>query len=247
MLVREIIPVIGIKVYDEKELEKLGEHLTLLQRMDAWVQLASSWRLLEEVGVGEITDTLIDYEVNLASVKLEYSMPFDSAYFEKVAVIADESKGRTIIVSGSPDFYKADMEKIYEIASIYKVKVLFEPSTPADYNGIYSLLAPFMGGILGLSIVQEHYPSTDSLTSQIRRYLQITKNLEISNYKDVEPAPLLIPFKYNNPKLLRFLVRNRFEGFLTVNYERSAVDVRWLVREFLNLREQLATLEEKED
>ena len=63
----------------------------------------------------------------------------------------------------------------------------------------------------------------------------------------VEPAPLLIPFKYNNPKLLRFLVRNRFEGFLTVNYERSAVDVRWLVREFLNLREQLATLEEKED
>lgn len=241
-----IIPVLGLKIRDEREVDVLNRRLSAMEKMGVWIQLESSWEVYSDVGVGEITDAFTENDVNLASIKFEYKGVFDPEIFEKIASIADEAAGRTIIVSGPLQVSLPDIEKIYEIAAMYKVKVLFEPQTVNGYRPVYAMLTRFIGGVLGLSMVQEVYSSTEHFTSSISRYLQITKNLVISNYKGDKPAPLLIPSEYNNPKLLRFLVKNGYEGFLTVFYGKHTVDDRWLLRELLGLKEQLSALEEKE-
>ncbi len=243
----KIIPVAGLAVTSSAGFGELAKRLSAMENTGAWVQVVSSWDILLEEGVGEIVDAFYDYNLNLASLKFEYPSGFNTDGFEKIALIADESAGRTVIITRPGQISEENFEEIYDVAATYKVKVLLEPSSVEECKRVYNLMRRFAGGVLGLSLTEEDYPSTEYFTGVLRNYLQITKNLNISNYENGRPAPLLIPSDYNNPKLLRFLLKQNFEGFLTLFYGKSNVDDLWLFKQLLSLREQLASLEEKED
>ncbi|QOJ79576.1 hypothetical protein IG193_03720 [Infirmifilum lucidum] len=242
-----IIPVAGLAVTSNAGFEELARRLSTIENTGAWVQVVSSWDVLLDEGVGEVVDAFYDYNLNLASLKFEYTSGFNADGFEKIALIADESAGRTVIIAKPGWIPEEDFEQIYDVAATYKVKVLLEPSSMEECKRVYDLIKRFIGGVLGLSLTEEDYPSTEYFTGVLKNYLQITKNLNISNYENGRPAPLLIPSDYNNPKLLRFLLKQNFEGFLTLFYGKSSVDDLWLFKQLLTIREHLASLEEKED
>ncbi|MGB9709297.1 MAG: hypothetical protein ACP5II_04815 [Infirmifilum sp.] len=244
---QHVVPAVGIRVEDEESLGKLPNRLSRFETSHVWVQLISSYKFFSDMGVSDITDVFIDHDVNIASLKFESVGEIDQEVFEKIITIADETKGRTIIISRPLSLSSTTLERIYELAAMYKVKILLEPEKPENLKQISSIIGSFMGGILGLSLVQEKYSSTETFISSIRGYLQVARNIEISNYDGTEPAPILIPSQYNNPMLLRFLMRNQFEGFLTICYSKRMTDDTWLLRELFSLKEQLATLSEKED
>lgn len=240
-----VVPVIGLKAVNSEELRALSWRLAELREPDLWVQIISKWEVLAEEGVSEVVDAFHDSGVNLASIKFEFTDNFDVEEFERILLMADESAGRTVIVRPGEGVI-AYLEEIHDISAIYKVKVLLEPGSVKACRKVYEGIEGMIGGVIGLSLVEEDFSDTESFMANLKKYLRITRNLNISNYEGDKPAPALIPSQYNNPRLLRFLVSSGYEGFLTLHYGRASVSDAWLLRELLSLREQLASLEEKQ-
>ncbi|PLJ78337.1 hypothetical protein [Infirmifilum sp. SLHALR2] len=242
-----IIPVAGLAVFSESDFEELDRRLSLMEGTGAWIQIVTTWNTLVAESVGEVVDAFYDRNLYLASLRFGYVAGIDVEDFEKICMMADESAGRTIIILRPGEISSRELERMYDVAATYKVKVLLEPGNPSELRRVSRAIGSFAGGVMGLSMTEEDYPSTDSFAEALRNNLQITRNLNISNYEEGQPASILIPSQYNNPKLLRFLVKQRFEGFLTLFYGRGSVDDAWLIRQILSLKEQLASLEEGED
>ncbi|MEM1631978.1 MAG: hypothetical protein QXX83_07590 [Thermofilum sp.] len=245
MTVQGLVPVISLHVYGEKSLEETAEKARELDAGGTWVQLNFNSSRVVELGLGEILDPLIDSNLEVASIRVKTGDRIPLDLVEKLAVIADETRGRVVIIQ-APAPARETLEEWYQVLLVYQVKLLLEPTTPADARKTYQRLSTLLGGVVGLSQVQEYYPSTESFLRVLTPYLQLTHNVQLSNYRDGKPARLLSVGVYNNPMLLRELVHRNYRGFVTLCYERSeSVTFEFLFKELRTVSSFIAALQEK--
>lgn len=239
------VPAVSLHVRSEKSVEEAAEKARELDASGAWVQLNFDSLKVIEMGLGDILDPLIDSNLQVASVRVKMEAPAPVDLIEKLAVIADETRGRIVIVK-APIPAQETLEEWYQVLLVYQVKLLLEPASPVDARKTYRRLSTLLGGVIGFSQVQENYPSTESFLRALTPYLQLTRNVQLSNYRDGKPASLLSVGLYNNPMLLRELVHRNYRGFVTLCYERAeSVSLEFLLKELRSVSSFIAALQEK--
>lgn len=245
MTVQDLVPVISLRVYGDKSVEKVAEKARKLDAQGTWIQLNFDTPKVAELGLGDILDPLIDASLEIASIRVKAGGDISMDLVEKLAMIADETRGRAVVIQTPPPVRK-NLEEWFRVFSMYRVKLLLEPTSPVEVQKIYRSFSIFLGGVFGFSQVQEYYPSTDSFLRATTPYLKLTRNVQLSNYRDGKPTSLLSVGMYNNPMLLRELVSRRYQGFVTLGYEKSAdVAFDFLLKELRAVSSFLMTLQEK--
>ncbi|RLE60014.1 MAG: hypothetical protein DRJ35_04395 [Thermoprotei archaeon] len=233
---------ISVKISTEEELERIEEVLYRLDDTDYWVELdLEKAEIIENASVSDIIDPFFESSVRIAAIKTPILEEED--YLEKLAVIGSEIEGNHIIFTIDNLPKEEIFLTLFDIFSIYKTKVSFD-AHPAHLDDIYSDVSQFIGGIFGLSFTQEHYENTEEFIRFIRKYLGIVRNIRIINMdEENQPKPLLKPGKYNNPKLLKYLAENGYDGFLTLcSYNLYKEEIS---KEYKTLKEYVRSLEEK--
>lgn len=233
---------ISIKISTEEELERIEEVLYRLDDTDFWVELDfEKTEIIENASVSDIIDPFFESSVRIAAIKTPILEEED--FLEKLAVIGSEIEGKHVIFTIKSPLEEEVFLTLFDIYSIYKTKVLFD-TFPQHLDEIYNNVSQFIGGVFGLSFTQEHYTDTEELIKFIRKYLGIVRNIRIINIdNENQPKPLLKPGRYNNPKLLKYLAENGYDGFLTLcSYNLYKEDIS---KEYKILKEYVRSLEEK--
>uniref|UniRef100_A0A7C3SPA8 Uncharacterized protein n=1 Tax=Thermofilum pendens TaxID=2269 RepID=A0A7C3SPA8_THEPE len=181
----------------------------------------------------------------MASIKVMGSANPALELIEKLAVVASETAGRIAIISASGITRLEALESWLQVFASYQAKLLLEPKSAQETRQLYSKLRNLIGGVLGLSQVQERFPSTEYFLRVLTPYLQITRNVQISNYERGEAAKILAPGVYNNPFLLRVLVSGGYSGQLTIGYEKAPTTLHFLLEERRAVDSFIRSLEEK--
>jgi len=236
---------VAVQVRREEELEDVVEALRSAGAEGTWVQLCLSAEILQQVSVWDLLDPLHDAEVHVASIKVMGSANPALELIEKLAVVASETAGRIAIISASGITRLEALESWLQVFASYQAKLLLEPKSAQETRQLYSKLRNLIGGVLGLSQVQERFPSTEYFLRVLTPYLQITRNVQISNYERGEAAKILAPGVYNNPFLLRVLVSGGYSGQLTIGYEKAPTTLHFLLEERRAVDSFIRSLEEK--
>lgn len=245
MAVRGLIPVISLQLSSDEQIREIAKEAHELNAAGTWVQLNLQPAVVTELGLGDILDPILDIGIEIASIRVKEG-EFTEDLVEKLAMMADETGGRAIIVRASRSVIES-LEQWHQVFSTYKVKLLLEPTTPREARKIYNRFEDLIGGVIGFSQIQDYYTSTEDFLRVLTSFLQVTRNVQLSNYRGDEPAGILSVGIYNNPLLLRVLVQRDYQGFVTLSYEKcsSRIALDFLLRELRAVSSFLMSLHEK--
>jgi len=239
-----LILSIAVRVRGEKELEEVVERLREAGAESLWIQLHVDAETLQQASLWDLLDPVHDAGMRIASVRVVSANP-GAELIEKLAVIASETAGRTAIISSPGAQVLEALGDWLQVFAAYRARLLIEPRSARETRQLYKVLRELIGGVLGISQVQENFPSTEHFLRVLTPYLQLTRNVQVSNYGEEGAARILTPGTYNNPLLLRTLVSRGYSGQLTIGYERAPTSIPFLLEEHRAVGSFLKSLEEK--
>jgi len=235
---------IAVRARSEEELEEVAERIRDAGSESLWIQLCVDAGILQQASLWDLLDPVHDAGARVASIRA-VDVDLKPELIEKLAVVASETAGRVAIIS-LPGLRGLEvLEDWLQVFASYQAKLLLEPRSARETRQLYKKLKELIGGVLGLSQVQENFPSTEHFLRVLTPYLQITRNVQVSNYGEEGPARVLTPGIYNNPLLLRTLVSRGYSGQLTIGYERAPTSISFLLEEHKAVDSFLKSLEEK--
>ena len=235
---------ISVQVKGEKELEEVLEVLRAAGAGGLWIQLCMDSEALQQVSLWDLLDPVHDAGVRISSIRVVDIRP-ESELIEKLAVVASETAGRTAIISSPNPQDLGVLEEWLQVFAAYQARLLLEPRSARETHQLYKSLRELIGGVLGFSQVQENFPSTEYFLRVLTPYLQMTHNVQVSNYGEGRVARILTLGVYNNPLLLRMLVSHGYSGQLTIGYEKAPASLSFLLEEHRAVDSFLKSLEEK--
>ncbi len=189
------------------------------------------YTFIQNNGVGDITDPLVDIEniigLKIAPVKKKEEL---LDYLEKNIIIAEELKCNRIVYPISDMksyvFFKKYMDEIFKLFSNYNTIFIVEPGNIELLVKSYNNITEYIGGIYRISLnINALKIDTPNILRYVQNYFRIVDSIKISDL-DIRGNPARILSSHsilNVPLILNFLIRLGYEKYLVINYEENGL------------------------
>ena len=220
---------ISLVYRDEKDAEKLAS----LEKLGVGVLVELPGEVLEELGVDEVTDPLIEYKVRIPIISVAFSKKVDLA--EKAVIIAEELDSEYVTVALTPEglnYFASIAKDLFRIFSCYKVGLCIE--TEKSYlNKLKEIILESIGGVFWLAISPSYTTKTGELIRLIEENLRMVRIIRAINYTNESVCPLFKGKSINYYKVLKKLLEVGYQGYFVLDYEPKGLPlkVRELSRE----------------
>ncbi len=194
-------------------------------------------RLLEIIGAYEPLDLAEEAGAAVSSIRVLGGIPSPEV-LEKLALMSSETLQETAIIEYIPGI---NVDVLFDTFAVNKARILLD-APPSHVMEAYRRVREYIGGVLGLSLSEEKFSTTEEFISTIDKYFRLVRSVSLINLDDQgRGVPLLKPSKFNNPAVIRYLIERGYDEEISVRViePASAAD------EYRAFREYARSIEEK--
>lgn len=187
-----------------------------------WELKFETLKVLEEIGIYEIVDPLIENDISAYAIYMPSIENFDEKdleLIEKTAMIADELKSEMLVLPAETG--KIDtifLDKVFELVSNYKLKLCFDTKHEiANVMEIFNILSNYIGGVFYISTTLSILSKHETMLSVVEDMHGLLKIIHVGE-KDVnllKKDKSLFTHYYN---FIEYLIKKNYVGYLALPF-----------------------------